>query len=70
MMEKIEQPDLDGFLQAEAEAREADIPYDAWLSHKKNMALRWFKYYKMNKDPKKKCDLVRQYNRIACIKDR
>jgi len=62
-----EQPFLDGFLKAEAEARESVIDYDTWFRHKRNTALRWFKYYKMSKDPKKKEDLARQYNFLATI---
>ena len=38
---------------------------EAFIRHKQALALRWFQYYKQNKDPKKKWDLVRQYNMVA-----
>lgn len=61
----MEQPLLDNFLSAEAEARESVIDHDARFRHKKAVALRWFKYYRACKDEKKKVELLRQYNRIA-----
>ena len=67
---KYEQDDLPRMLEAEARARESDISYESWFDHKKALAMRWFKYYKMCKDPKKKQELVRQYNLIATMRQR
>ena len=64
------QNDLDGFAQAEAEAREAKIDKEASLRHKQAMAQRWFGYYKKCSDQKKKMALVDQYNRIAQMNQR
>lgn len=69
-MVKYEQDDLPGYLDAEAQARESDIPEEASFEHKRRMAMRWFKYYKMCKDPKKKDELVRQYNLVATMRQR
>ena len=35
--QRYEQDFLDGFLDAEAKARESDISYEAWLDHKNRM---------------------------------
>ena len=69
-IQKYEQDDLPGFLDAEAQARESNIDHETFLRHKKAMALRWFKYYKMCKDPKKKLQLAQQYNLVATMKQR
>lgn len=70
--QKYEQDDLPGFLDAEAQARESDISYEAWLDHKKRMAMRWFGYYRKAKTVERACEIGKQYNRIACMleKDR
>lgn len=65
MTERYEQPDLDGFAQAEAEAREAGIDKETKIRYKQAMAQKWFKYYRACKDPKKKIALIDQYNKIA-----
>lgn len=69
---KYEQDYLDGFLDAEAQARESDISYEAWFDHKRRMAMRWFGYYRKAKTVERACEIVKQYNRIACMleKDR
>lgn len=67
---KYEQDDLPGYLDAEAQARESDISEEAKQRHQKALAMRWFKYYKMCKDPKKKDELVRQYNLVATMRQR
>lgn len=69
-MSKYIQDDLPGFLDAEAEAREAGIPDDAAKRHQKALALRWFGYYKKSTDPNKRFDILRQYNKIASIRQR
>lgn len=68
--QKYEQDYLDGFLEEEAKARESEIDREAFFRHKQAMALRWFKYYKMCKDPKKKLQLAQQYNLVATIRQR
>ena len=67
---KYEQDDLPGFLDAEAKARESDISYDAWLDHKKRMAMRWFGYYRKAKTVDKACEIGKQYNRIGMMIER
>lgn len=69
-MAKYEQDDLPGYLDAEAQARESDIDQETRMRHRQAVAMRWFKYYKMCKDEKKKAELVRQYNLVANIKQR
>ena len=59
------QDDLDGFAQAEAEAREAKIDEETRIRHKQAMAQKWFRYYRACKDPQKKMSLIDQYNKIA-----
>ena len=66
----MEQPYLDGFLDAEAQARESNIDSETFLRHKKAVALRFFKYYKACKDPVKKAELARQYNLVATMRQR
>ena len=68
--QKYEQDYLDGFLDAEAEARESNIDREAFFRHKQAVALRWFKYYKLCKDPQRKAALVRQYNLAATMRQR
>lgn len=68
--QKYEQDDLPGFLDAEAKARESDIAKEAFFRHKQAMALRWFKYYRLCKDPRKKMNLAQQYNAIATMRQR
>ena len=69
-MTEMTQDFLPNFLKAEAEARESDISYQAWFDHKRRVAMRWFKYYKMAKDQKKRDELARQYNLAATIKQK
>lgn len=68
--QRYEQDDLPGYLDAEAQARESDISYEAWFDHKKRMAMRWFGYYKKAKTVEKACELGKQYNRIARMIER
>ena len=70
MTEKYEQPDLDGFAQAEAEANQAVIDRETFIRHKEAMAKRWFGYYRKCKDQQKKMSLIDQYNKIAQMKQR
>lgn len=71
-MTKYEQDYLDGFLDAEAKARESDIPEEASFEHKRRVAMRWFGYYKKAKTVEKACEIGKQYNKIAsmCIRQR
>ena len=65
-MPRYEQPYLDGFLDAEAKARESDIDIETYKRHKQALAIRWFGYYQ--KATKKSKDvLIRQYNQIASM---
>lgn len=68
--QRYEQDDLPGFLDAEAQARESDISYEAWLDHKKRMAMRWFGYYRKAKPVDKACEIGKQYNRIGMMIER
>ena len=68
--QRYEQDYLDGFLDAEAKARESDIDKETYIRHRQAVAMRWFKYYKMCKDPKKKLQLAQQYNLVATMKQR
>lgn len=65
--QKYEQDYLDGFLDAEAQARESDIPAEASFEHKRRMAMRWFGYYKKAKNVERACEIGKQYNRIAAM---
>ena len=67
---KYEQDDLPGFLDAEAQARESNIDRETYMRRKQALALRWFKYYKMCKDPKRKLELANQYNLVATMRQR
>lgn len=69
-MTKYEQDDLPNFLDVEAQARESNIDKETFFRHKKAVALRWFKYYKLCKDPKKKLQLAQQYNLVATMRQR
>ena len=51
MTERYEQPDLDGFAQAEAEAKQADIPVVETQKHLAKWGLRFEKYASFSKDP-------------------
>lgn len=64
------QDDLPGFLEADAKARESTISYDAWLDHKKRMAMRWFGYYRKAKTVEKACEIGKQYNCIGMMIER
>ena len=55
------------FLEAEAKAREQNIPDEAVLRHRKAMAMRAFAWYKLCKDEKQKMKLAETYNRIAML---
>lgn len=68
--QRYEQDDLPGYLDAEAKARESDISYEAWLDHKKRMAMRWFGYYRKAKTVEKACEIGKQYNRIGMMIER
>lgn len=68
--QRYEQDDLPGYLDAEAKARESDIDKETYMRHKQAVALRWFKYYKMCKDPKKKLQLAQQYNLVATMRQK
>lgn len=59
----IEQPFLDGFLQAEAEARESDIPVIETQKHLAKWGLRFEKYAKFSKDPEFKKRMFAQRKR-------
>lgn len=65
--QKYEQDYLDGFLDAEAQARESDIPPEASFEYKRRMAMRWFGYYKKQKDSNQAIIIRHQYNRIASM---
>ena len=69
-MTKYEQDDLPNFLDVEAQARESNIDRETYIRHKQALAIRWFKYYKMCKDPKKKLQLAQQYNLVATMRQR
>ena len=64
------QDDLDGFLDAEAQARESDISEEAKERHQRALALRWFGYYKKSNDPNKRFNIMKQYNQIATMRQR
>ena len=68
--QRYEQDDLPGFLDAEAKARESDIPEEAIQRRRKALAMRWFGYYKKSNDPNKRFDILRQYNKIATMRQR
>ena len=68
--QKYEQDYLDGFLDAEAQARESDISEEAKARHQKALSMRWFGYYKKSNDPNKRFNILQQYNRIATMKQR
>ena len=72
IMEKVkyEQDDLPGYLDAEAKARESDIPEEAIKRRQNALAMRWFGYYKKSNDPNKRFDIMRQYNAIASMRSR
>ena len=70
MKQKMEQDYLPNFLDAEAEARESDISYEAWYDHKRRMAMRWFGYYRKAKTVDEACKIGSQYNKIACMLER
>ena len=55
------------FLEAEAKAREQNIPDEAVFRHRKAMAMRAFAWYKLCKDEKQKMKLAETYNRIAML---
>ena len=60
---RLEQGELEGIV--------APIDdYEAFLRHKREMANRWFGYYKACKDKKKKSFIIDQYNKIALMKQR
>lgn len=65
--QRYEQDDLPGYLEAEAKARESSIPERASFEHKRRVAMRWFSYYKKQKDFKTALKIGRQYNKIACM---
>ena len=67
--QKYEQDYLDGFLDAEAQARESNIDRQTWFEHKQRLAMRWFAYYrKATKESKQQ--LLKQYNQIAAMCER
>ena len=70
--QRYQQDYLDGFLDAEAKARESDIPEQASFEHKRRMAMRWFGYYRKAKTVEQACKIGQQYNKIAsmCVRQR
>ena len=68
--QRYEQDDLPGYLDAEAKARESDIPNEAIERRRRALAMRWFGYYKKSNDPNKRFDIMRQYNAIASMRSR
>lgn len=68
--QRYEQDDLPGYLDAEAKARESDIPEEAIQRRRKALAMRWFGYYKKSNDQNKRFDIMRQYNAIASMRSR
>ena len=64
------QPDLDGFLKIEAEARESSIDSETYLRRKLALAHKWFEYYKKCKDQNKKMKLIDSYNLLAKSRQR
>lgn len=69
-MVKYVQDFLPNFLDAEAKARESDISDEAKERHQRALALRWFGYYKKSNDPNKRFNILRQYNKIATMRER
>lgn len=73
-MTRYTQEDLPGFenamLEAEAAAKEANIDTEASLRRQRALAIRWFNYYKQAKKKKQQEELLRQYNRIASMRQR
>ncbi len=72
-MKKLEQPDLDGFLQIETQAKQADIPTIETQKHLAKWGLKFEKYASFSKDPEFKKRMFSQ--RKVCfnlmnIKDR
>lgn len=67
--QRYEQDYLDGFLDAEAKARESNIDRQTWFEHKQRLAMRWFAYYKRATVASKQ-PLLEQYNRIASMLER
>lgn len=68
--EKYVQGDLPGMDEIIKRAEESRIDHEAFIRRKQALAQRWFKYYKSCKDPKKKDDLIRQYNMVATMRQR
>lgn len=68
-MVKYEQPFLDGFLDADARARESNIDRQTYIEHKRRLAMRWFAYYKKATVASKQ-PLIKQYNMIASMIER
>ena len=64
--QKYEQDYLDGFLDAEARARESSIDRQTYIEHKRRLAIRWFAYYKKATVASKQ-PLLQQYNMIASM---
>lgn len=62
----IEQPFLDGFLKAEAEARESSVDSETFIRRKQALAQRWFGYYRKYKGDRNA--IIDQYNKIALMK--
>ena len=67
--QRYEQDYLDGFLDAEANARESNIDRQTYIEHKRRLAMRWFAYYKKAKVANKQ-PLLKQYNKIASMLER
>lgn len=67
--QKYEQDYLDGFLDAEARARESNIDRQTYIEHKRRLAMRWFAYYKKATVARKQ-PILQQYNRIASMLER
>lgn len=67
--QRYEQDYLDGFLDAEAKARESNIDRQTYIEHKRRLAMRWFAYYKKATVANKQ-HLLKQYNKIASMIER
>ena len=69
-MTKYVQDYLPGFFDAEAKVREADIEAETFKRRQQALAIRWFGYYKLAQKRKRQEELIKQYNRIATMRQR
>ena len=68
--ERYVQEDLPKFREVEALAREDSIDAEAHERRRAALFRRWFGYYRKCKDPKKKLDIIRQYNAVCMMRAR